>query len=90
MRPIRIPPNPEPIHISALAKDGIARSPLTSAAMSLSATRVIQGAPKAIAMMNRITVATTHEVRVSTDEYVDFSMNFALLARPGAVLVEPI
>ena len=45
--------------------------------MSLSATRVIQGAPKAIPMINSATDATTHDLRVSTDENVDCSMNFA-------------
>ena len=74
MRPIRMPPNPDPIHISALAKAGIERSPLTSAAMSLSATMVIHGAPNAIAMIASMTPATTHEVRVSTDETVDCSI----------------
>jgi len=39
--------DPEPIHISALAKAGTERSPLTSAAMFLSATTVIHGAPNA-------------------------------------------
>ena len=66
-----------------LAKAGTERSPSTSAAMSLSATTVIHGAPKAIAMTTRIMLATTQEARVSTDETVDFSMNSALLARPA-------
>ena len=78
-----MPPIPEPIHISALAKAGIERSPLTSAAMSLSATTVIHGAPKATAMTTRMMLATSHEVRVSTDETVDCSMKSALLARPA-------
>jgi len=38
---------------------------------------VIQGAPKAIAMINSTTVATTHDRRVSTDENVGCSMNVA-------------
>jgi len=61
----------------ALAKAGIERSPLTSAAMSLSATSVTHGAPKAIAMINSAAAATTHDLRVSTDENVDCSINFA-------------
>jgi hypothetical protein len=77
---MRMPPTPDPIHIRALAKAGIERSPLTSAAMSLSATSVIHGAPKATAMINKTTPATTHDLRVSTDEKVDCSMNFALRA----------
>jgi hypothetical protein len=43
----------------------------------LSATSVIHGAPKAIAMINSAAAATTHDLRVSTDENVDCSMNFA-------------
>ena len=77
IRPIRMPPTPDPIHIKALAKAGIDRSPLTSAAMSLSATSVIHGAPKAMPMIISATAATTHDRRVSTDENVDCSMNFA-------------
>ena len=53
--------------INALASAGTERSPLTSAAMFLSATMVIQGAPKATAITTRTTLATTHEARVSTD-----------------------
>ena len=75
IRPIRMPPTPDPIHIKALAKAGTERSPPTSAAMSLSATSVIHGAPKAIAMINRATVATIHDLRVSTDENVGCSIN---------------
>lgn len=74
---MRMPPTPDPIHIKALAKAGIERSPLTSAAMSLSATSVIHGAPKAIAMINSATAATTHDLRVSTDENVGCNMNLA-------------
>ena len=83
---------PEPIHISALAKAGTERSPLTSAAMFFSATIVIHGAPNAIAITTRMTLATTHEDRVSTDargstgKNVDCSMVFALLARPAGLL----
>jgi hypothetical protein len=80
IRPMTMPPTPDPIHIKALAKAGIERSPLTSAAMSLSATSVIHGAPKAMAIINRTTVATTHDLRVSTDENVGCSMDFASCA----------
>ena len=79
-----MPPTPAPIHISALANAGTERSPPTSAAMSLSATIVIHGAPKATAMTTRIMLATTHEDLVSTDETVDCSMNSALAGAPGA------
>ena len=65
-------------------KAGIERSPLTSAAMFFSATTVIHGAPNATAMTTSTTVATTQEVRVSTDDStVDCSMDLALLARPA-------
>ncbi len=78
MRPIRMPPRPDPIHISALAKAGIERWPPASAAISLRATMVIHGAPKAIAMMARMTPATSHEVRVSTDGIAACSMEPAV------------
>jgi len=74
---MRMPPTPDPIHIKALAKAGIERSPLTSAAMSLSATSVTHGAPKAIAMITSAATATIHDLRVSTDENVGCSINFA-------------
>jgi len=45
--------------------------------MSLSATSVTHGAPKAIAIISKTTVATIHDCRVSTDENVDRNMNFA-------------
>jgi hypothetical protein len=51
--------------------------------MSLSATSVIHGAPKAIAMINNAAAATTHDLRVSTDENVDCSINVA--SRPLSV-----
>jgi len=37
----------------------------------LSATTVIHGAPNAIAITTNTTLATTHEVRVSTDAIVE-------------------
>src|SRR6185437_590522 len=74
MRPIRMPPTPEPSQASALASAGIERAPPASAAMSLSATAVIQAAPNAIIMMNSATEATTQEALVSIEED-DCSMN---------------
>jgi hypothetical protein len=44
---------------------------------------VIHGAPKAIAMINSATAATTHDLRVSTDENVGCNMNLA--PRSGAL-----
>ncbi len=82
-RPMRMPPTPEPIHISALASAGTERSPFASAAMLFSATTVIQGAPKAIAMITKMTVATTHDVRVSTDVKLGCSIRPAMPARPA-------
>jgi hypothetical protein len=43
---------------------------------------VIQGAPKAIAMTTSTTLATTHDVRVSTDGVAGCSMEPVFLA-PG-------
>src|SRR5471030_1884951 len=71
MRPVMMPPAPEPSQASALAKAGIERVPPTSAAISLSATAVIQAAPNAISMMNSATEATTHDALFSTDEECD-------------------
>jgi len=71
MRPMRMPPTPEPSQTSAPASAGIERSPLTSAAMALSPTTVIQGAPNATAMTISAPVATTHDFRVSTDGKCD-------------------
>jgi hypothetical protein len=83
---MRMPPKPEPIHINETAKDGMERSPCTSAAMSLSATTVIHGAPKATAMITSTTLATIHDVRLSTEgSDDDFSMNVAVLARPAGL-----
>jgi hypothetical protein len=42
--------------------------PPTSAAMSLSATAVIQAAPNDIIMMNSATLATTQEARLSIED----------------------
>src|SRR5664280_906792 len=68
MRPITMPPMPEPSHASALASAGIERVPPTSAAMSLSATAVIQAAPNDIPMMQSATEATTQDARLSIEE----------------------
>ena len=71
MRPIMMPPTPEPSQASALASAGIERVPPTSAAMSLSATAVIQAAPNAITMMHSATEATTQDARLSIEEEGD-------------------
>ncbi len=80
MRPIMMPPAPEPSQASALANAGIERVPLTSPAMSLSATAMIQGAPNAIIMIRSATQATIQESLVSIEEDV-CSMN----ERPGRI-----
>ena len=86
-----MPPKPAPTQTSAPAKAGIERSPLTSAAMSLSATTVIHGAPNATAMTMSTVVATTHDCRVSTvGNNEEFSMDFALLARPAGRAELPV
>ena len=61
--PIMMPPSPEPSQASELASAGIERAPPTSAAMSLSATAVIQLAPNAIISANSATKATTQDAR---------------------------
>src|ERR1035438_395292 len=71
MRPITMPPMPEPSQASALASAGIERMPPTSAAMSLSATAVIQAAPNDIAMMNSATEAMTQDALLSMDDEGD-------------------
>src|SRR5262245_2586615 len=68
IRPIRMPPKPEPSQASALASAGIERTPSTSAAMSLRATAVIQAAPNAISMVTSATVATAQDALVSIDD----------------------
>jgi hypothetical protein len=62
--------------------------------MVLSPTTVIHGAPKAVAITAKATVATIHDLLVSTDcsglvdekDVIDCSMSFALLARPAGFL----
>src|SRR5712691_11793533 len=72
MRPIMMPPMPEPSQASALASAGIERVPPTSLAMSLSATAVIQAAPNDIIMLNSATEAMTHDALFSTEEEGDW------------------
>src|SRR6478736_1468203 len=74
IRPIRMPPTPDPSQASALASAGIERTPPTSAAMSLSATAVIQAAPNAISIVTRAAVATAQEALVSIEEKGDCNM----------------
>src|SRR5450631_1073031 len=69
--PIRIPPMPEPSQASAAASDGIERIPPTAAAISLSATAVIQAAPNAISIVTSATKATAHDVLLSIEEGVE-------------------
>ena len=71
IRPITMPPIPEPSQASALASAGMERTPSTSAAMSLSATAVIHAAPNAISMVTSATVATAQEALVSIEENGD-------------------
>src|SRR5258707_5117586 len=68
IRPIKMPPMPEPSQASALASAGIERTPFTSAAMSLSATAVIHAAPNAISIVTSATVATAHDALVSIED----------------------
>src|SRR5262245_9401325 len=62
-----MPPAPYPIQASALASAGTERWPPDSAAIVLSATMVIHGAPNAVARITSRTPATTQEVRLSIE-----------------------
>src|ERR1700746_1424812 len=62
-----MPPLPKPSQASEGAKDGPARRPADSAAISLSATMVIHGAPNDSARITSNTVAMIQDDRVSTD-----------------------
>src|SRR3954466_9672802 len=66
-RDMMMPPTPEPSQASELASAGMERAPPTSAAMSLSATAVIQAAPNDIPRMNSATEATAQEALLSTE-----------------------
>src|SRR6476661_590780 len=65
--PMMMPPMPEPSQASALANEGMARAPPTSAAMSFSATAVIHAAPNDISIANSATLATTQDALVSIE-----------------------
>ena len=77
MRPITMPPTPEPSQASAEASAGIERVPPTSAAMSFSATAVIQAAPNDMPMMQSATEATTQDARLSIDDEGDCNIRRA-------------
>src|SRR5262245_16742899 len=62
-----MPPLPKPSQASEVAKAGTARRPSDSAAISLSATMVIHGAPNDSARITSNTVAMIQDDRVSTD-----------------------
>src|ERR1700681_1448701 len=67
IRDMMIPPAPVPSHASELASAGTERDPLTSLAMSLSATTPIQAPPNDIPRMKSATDATAQEALVSTE-----------------------
>src|SRR5512134_2916851 len=89
-RPIKMPPKPEPSQASALASAGMERMPLTSAAMSLSATAVIHAAPNAISMVTSAAVATAHDLLDSMEGTVGCDMRresgWPMLWQAAAVL----
>jgi len=62
-----MPPLPKPSHASEVAKAGTSRRPSDSAAISLSATIVIHGAPNDSARITNNTVAMIQDDRVSMD-----------------------
>jgi hypothetical protein len=63
-----MPPAPAHSQVSAPAKAGIERAPPTSAAMSLSATVVIQAPPNTIISTASAVKATRQDCFVSTDD----------------------
>src|SRR6476646_2258425 len=89
-RPIKMPPTPEPSQASALASAGMERMPLTSAAISLSATTVIHAAPNAISMVKRAAMATAHDFLDSIEGTVDGNIRresgWPVFWQPAAVL----
>ncbi len=62
-----MPPAPKPIHASEAARAGTERSPPVSAAIALSATMVIHGAPNDTARITSTTVATIQDDLVSIE-----------------------
>src|SRR6266851_5461903 len=62
-----MPPVPKPIQESEVANEGTERSPPVSAAIVLSATMVIHGAPNDTARITSTTVATTQDDFVSIE-----------------------
>src|SRR5712691_10422132 len=62
-----MPPVPKPIHASEVARAGTERSPPVSAAIVLSATMVIHGAPNDTARITSMTVATIQDDFVSME-----------------------
>src|SRR2546421_7530740 len=64
-QPRRMPPNAAPNHASEDAKDGTERTPPISAAIGLSATTTIHGAPYDTPRITSDSAAVIHEVRVS-------------------------
>ena len=75
IRPITMPPMPEPNQARALASAGIERTPSTSAAISLSATAAIQTAPDDSISAPNAAPATTHDALVSTDDDGDCNID---------------
>src|SRR5262245_12825431 len=62
-----MPPAPKPVQASAVARAGTERRPPSSAAIGLSATIVIHGAPNETDKITSTTVATVQDDRVSTE-----------------------
>ena len=62
-----MPPAPKPIQASEDANAGTERRPPLSAAIRLSATTAIHGAPNDSARITSTTIATTQEALVSTE-----------------------
>jgi hypothetical protein len=65
IHPMKIPPSPDPIYVSATAKAGPDREVPSSAAIGFIATTVTRGAPQDTVRIVRATAATTQELRLS-------------------------
>src|SRR5689334_3724673 len=71
MRAMKMPPAPYPNQLSAIASAGTERRPPVSAAMTLSATTMIHGAPKQIERISVPITATFQDSFVSTEGTAD-------------------
>jgi hypothetical protein len=86
IHPIKIPPRPDPIYVSATAKAGPDREVPSSAAIGFIATTVTRGAPEDTVRTVRATAAITQELRLSMLRGINVSK--AKSRDAGAVILE--